>query len=168
MLHARVYILAERLCMESLKNEAFKQMAVILMGALSTSKNTGLFSGDPWTYSRPARLSTATILKMIEVIYEGAPSPRATADHTFLNGMSAEDGSIESSLSRAGWKEDLPLRGNRLDPSAEEVPMDTRVDPPAEESAEIYSMDTPAAPTAAPIAEGTVTDTFRPIWELLC
>jgi hypothetical protein len=45
------------------KNEAFRQLAAILVG---TPKSTGDLGRDSWTYSRPIRLSSATNLNMIE------------------------------------------------------------------------------------------------------
>jgi hypothetical protein len=125
VLHSRVYVLAEHLCMDSLKNEAFKQLAAILVGK---QKSTGRFGRDSWTYSRAVRFSSATILNMIEIVYKGTPLPRTITDETISNGISAEGASTENSLSRVIWKEESPSQESPLGSLADEA----SIDPPAD------------------------------------
>lgn len=51
----------------------------------------GISAGPTPVLLDPAQL----LLSIIQIVYEGTPSPKAVADHAFSNGVSAEDGSIE-------------------------------------------------------------------------
>jgi hypothetical protein len=69
ILHARVYVLAERLCMESLKNEAVRQLEATIWGL-----------PNGFGFHAPPRLSPETLLDMISIIYDGTPAPSAVVD----------------------------------------------------------------------------------------
>lgn len=69
LLHTRVYVLAERLCMENLKSLALQKMISEL--------------ARPETYLRKAkraRLSAQTVVQLVEIVYENTPDLHAQSD----------------------------------------------------------------------------------------
>src|SRR5271155_5096953 len=94
--------------MDSLKNEAFRQLAATF---LSKSSNTG---GDKFSsrrYPRPAGLSPSGLLDMIRIIYKRTLSLRVTMENILSSMILAEDSSSGSSPSPEVRKEKLPSQG---------------------------------------------------------